>query len=204
MRGRADKAHDGDAAPADRRGAILVAAARLIAREGVRGLRVEEVASEAGVSPPLLYYHFASRSGLIKAALEHASEHAPSAALRSAPEGEDGFTAVENALLAELGDDRAVRDNAVVWGEVSASAVFEPALRDDVRRVTEEWSATVASAIRRGMDDGSIGLTEADPEEAAEVLITLVDGLCARWLSGAMERERARELLAAAIARILG
>ena len=40
----------------ERREAILTAAARVIARSGVRGLRVEEVASEAGVSPPLLYY----------------------------------------------------------------------------------------------------------------------------------------------------
>ena len=91
------------------------------------------------MSPPLLYYHFASRSGLIRAALEHASEQAPSTALRREPTGKDGFEAVQTALLAELDDDRAVRENAVVWGEVSASAVFEPALREDVRRVSEEW-----------------------------------------------------------------
>jgi len=200
--GRVTTGENIEGAPLDRREAILVAAARLIAREGVRGLRVEEVATQAGVSPPLLYYHFASRSGLIRAALEHASEQAPSAALRRAPTGDDGFTAVQNALLAELDDERAVRDNAVVWGEVSASAVFEPALREDVRRVSAEWSETVAEAIRRGLEDGSIQL-ESDPADVAEILITLVDGLCTRWLSGAIERERARELLGDAIGRIL-
>lgn len=189
-------------APRERREAILVAAARVISRRGVRGLRVEQVASEAKVSPPLLYYHFASRSGLIRAALEHASEHAPSTALRRAPTGADGFSAVETALLAELDDDRAVRDNAVVWGEVSASAVFEPSLREDVRRVADEWIATVAQGIRRGLDDGSIR-AGTDPEEVAEILITLVDGLCTRWLAGAIARERARELLRAAIGEML-
>ncbi|MEJ7875848.1 MAG: TetR/AcrR family transcriptional regulator [Solirubrobacterales bacterium] len=191
-----------DEAPRERREAILVAAARVISKQGVRGLRVEEVASEAGVSPPLLYYHFASRSGLIRAALEHASEQAPSAVLRRSPTGADGFRAVRDALLAELDDDRAVRDNAVVWGEVSASAVFEPALRDDVRRVSEEWCATVSGAIRRGCDDGSIRL-DANPDEAAQILITLVDGLCTRWLAGAIDREQARELLGGAIERML-
>ena len=78
--------------------------------------------------------------------------------------------------------------------------MFEPELRDDVRRVTEAWSATVAEAIRRGVDDGSIR-SGIDPEQAAEVLITLVDGLCNRWLAGAMERERARELLVATLRR---
>ena len=186
----------------DRREAILVAAARVISRSGVRGLRVEEVASEAGVSPPLLYYHFASRQGLIRAALERASDKAPSAALRSDSDARSGYEAVEAALLAELDDDRTVRDNAIVWGEVSATAVFEPSLREDVRRVTETWSATVADAIRRGMEDGSVR-AGIDPDQAAEVLITLVDGLCNRWLAGAMERERARELLVATLRETL-
>lgn len=202
MRGEAATGDDSGEAPRERREAILVAAARVISKQGVRGLRVEKVAAEAGVSPPLLYYHFASRSGLIRAALEHASEQAPSAALRRSPTGDDGFTAVQDALLAELDDDQAVRDNAVVWGEVSASAVFEPALRDDVRRVSEEWCATVSEAISRGCDDGSIRL-DADPDEAAQILITLVDGLCTRWLAGAIARERARELLSGAIERML-
>ncbi len=191
-----------DDAPPERRKAILVAASRVISRRGVRGLRVEEVASEAGVSPPLLYYHFASRSGLIRAALEHASEHAPSTALRRTLDGETGFEAVRSALLAELDDDRAVRDNAVVWGEVSASAVFEPALREDVRRVAEAWGVTVAAGIRRGQEDHSIR-ADAEPEQTAEILITLVDGLCTRWLAGAIDRERARELLSTAIAKLL-
>ncbi len=186
----------------DRREAILVAAARVISQRGVRGLRVEEVASEAGVSPPLLYYHFASRQGLIRAALERASDKAPSAALRAESDATDGYRAVEAALLAELDDDRAVRDNAIVWGEVGASAVFEPELREDVRRVTEAWSATVAEGIRRGVADGSVR-SDIDADQAAEMLITLVDGLCNRWLAGAMERERARELLTATLRQTL-
>ena len=186
----------------DRREAILVAAAQVISRSGVRGLRVEEVASEAGVSPPLLYYHFASRQGLIRAALERASDKAPSAALRDETSARSGYEAVEAAMLAELDDDRTVRDNAIVWGEVSASAVFEPELREDVKRVTETWSSTVAEAIARGVEDGSIR-AGIDPEQAAEVLITLVDGLCNRWLAGAMARERARDLLVATLRETL-
>ncbi|MDX6638320.1 MAG: hypothetical protein QOJ01_1831 [Solirubrobacterales bacterium] len=186
------------AVPNDSRTAILAAAARVIAARGVRGMRVEEVAAEAGVSAPLLYYHFHSRSGLVKAALEAASEQAPSTALRGGvvPAGATAYEAVEAALLGELGDDPTVRHNAAVWGEVSASAVFDPELREDVARVTRTWRDEVADGIRAGIADGSIG-QGVDAGEAAEVLITLVDGLCARWLAGTIERDRARELLAA-------
>lgn len=182
----------------ERRQAILAAAARLIARRGVRGLRVEEVAAEAGVSPPLLYYHFGSRAGLVRAALEHAGERAPSSALRE-PRGDlSGREGLVRALLAELDDDPAVRDNAVVWGEVTATAIFEPELRDDVRRAADSWRGVVADAIQRGIADGSID-AHVDPGEAAELLITLIDGLCNRWLAGALSRERAQELLRGAI-----
>jgi AcrR family transcriptional regulator len=194
-------------APRDNREAILDAAARTIARRGVRGLRVEDVASEAGVSAALLYYHFESRSGLVRAALEHASEQAPSTALRNsagvrADDAATGYEAVEKALLAELDEEPTVRDNAIVWGEVSATAVFEPDLRDDVRRVTEAWREAVAAGIRAGIADGSIR-GDVDPEESAELLIVLVDGLCTRWLAAATDTNEARRLLRAALAGTL-
>lgn len=194
------------AAPEDRRAgrreAILDAAARLIARRGVRGLRVEEVATEAGVSPPLLYYHFESRAGLVRATLEHAGERAPSIALRAPSPDVTGREALERALLAELDDEPSVRDSAVVWGEVTATAVFEEELRDDVRAAAESWRDMVGETIRRGMEDGSIA-PDVDPAVAAEILITLVDGLCNRWLADALSRERAQALLEAAIERTL-
>ena len=194
--------------PHDSRQRILDATAHAIAARGVRGLRIEDVASEAGVSAALLYYHFKSRSGLVKAALEHAADHAPSASITRNRNGNGnapartGREAVRSALLAEFGEEQDVRDNAVVWGEVSMSAVFEPELRDDVRRVTELWRDSVAAGIREGIADGSIR-DDLDAELSAEILISLVDGLCNRWLAGAIDRSKARELLDEALDRYL-
>jgi AcrR family transcriptional regulator len=184
------------------RGAIVRAAAGAIARSGVRGMRVEEVAAEAGVSPALLYYHFENRAGLVRAALEHASEQAPSTALRERQPDGDGYEKLEAALLGELGDEAEVREAAVVWGEVSASAVFDPELRDAVRRVNDGWRGHVAAGIRAGIDDGSIA-SDADPDETADVLISLVDGLCTRWLAGAIDQRHARKLLRDALRSVL-
>ncbi len=194
---RRPRAADVGDVPSSSRGAILQAAARIIARSGVRGLKVDEVASAAGVSTPLLYYHFESRAGLVRATLEAAGDAAPSSALTEGPgPGETGFEAVERSLLAELDDSAEVRDNAVVWGEVAASAVFDESLRTDLRQVVENWRHEVAEGVRAGLADGSIR-AGIDPGRAAETLTALVDGLCTRWLSGTVERARARELLSA-------
>jgi AcrR family transcriptional regulator len=180
----------------DRRSSILDAAITVIARRGVRGLRVEQVAAEAGVAVSLLYYYFDNRNGLVRATLDHANERAA----RTTLAGASGREAAERSLLAEL--DAAARDTSVVWGEVLASAVFEPELREQLGEATRAWNALVAGAIRDGIDDGSIA--PVDPEASAERLTALVEGLSSRWLAGLITRDRARELLAAAIAAELG
>ncbi|MFN8174434.1 MAG: TetR/AcrR family transcriptional regulator [Solirubrobacteraceae bacterium] len=186
-------------APLDgRRGMIVTAAAHEIARHGIAGLRVEKVAAAAGVSVSLLYYHFGDRAGLVRAAFQHASERAPSTALRLATDEGTGYAALERALLGELSEDPEVREAAVVWGEVCARAAFDPEYGPVVASVTEGWASTVAEAIARGVRDGSIR-DDADPSAVAQVLITLVDGLCVRWLAGAIPLEHARALLRATV-----
>lgn len=175
-----------------RRRAILDAAIRVIARSGVRGFRVEQVAGEAQVAVSLLYYYFRNRNGLVQATLEHANERAE-AVIRH---GDSGRRTVEQTLLAELNPEN--RDTSAVWGEVLASAVFEPDLRDPLRAAAERWSELIADAIRAGRSDGSIPAS-VDAQSSAERLTALVEGLSARWLAGIMTHDQARRLLADAI-----
>lgn len=181
----------------DRKTAILDAAIAVIAERGVRGLRVEEVAKAAGVAVSLLYYHFGSREGLVRATLDHANERA--AAAPAPAGGETGYDAARRMLLAEMDDAAHVRETSVVWGEVLASAVFEPGLRDQLRAANTTWVRIVAAAIRAGQGDGSVRAA-LDPDAAAEMLTALIDGLSGRWHAGLSEHRRAVELLDAAIA----
>jgi AcrR family transcriptional regulator len=180
---------------ADRKGAILDAAIGVIARRGVRGFRVEQVAGQAGVAVSLLYYYFGSRNGLVRATLDHANERAATT-VRAAT----GRETVAATLLGEFDPD--ARDTSVVWGEVLASAMFEPELQDQLRDASGAWTDLVADAIVAGIEDGSIP-SGVDALESAERLTTMVEGLSARWLAGVIDRERARALLTGAIAREL-
>lgn len=181
---------------------IVVAVVEAIAERGMRGMRVEDVAARAGVSTSLLYYHFDDRLTLLRAALDHANAQAPSGILRTPHDGTTEFEAVRDALLRELDESPTIRNNSIVWNEVSATSVFEPELRPDLQRVTDEWNAWMTEAIAAGVDDGSIraGL---DPAATAELLTTIVEGLSLRWLAGSLELERARALCCDAVDAIL-
>jgi len=52
------------------RGAILEAAERIFAVEGLEGARTDAIAAAAGVNKALLYYYFRSKEGLYRAVLE--------------------------------------------------------------------------------------------------------------------------------------
>lgn len=61
-------------AKADRRKALLDAAARLFARRGFDGVSIEDLGAAAGVSGPAVYRHFPSKQAVLAALLVGASE----------------------------------------------------------------------------------------------------------------------------------
>ncbi|MFI6768526.1 TetR/AcrR family transcriptional regulator [Streptomyces sp. NPDC050355] len=184
----------------DRPTQILEAAARLIARRGVRGLRVEEVSAEAGVSTALIYYHFKDRAGLLRRTLEFISRRAVRYTDPALESSDDPRTQLTDMLLLELQDIAQVRENSAAWGELRATAVFDPDLRELLADATRDWVEDLAQLIGQVQTAGSAGTdTATDPYAAAERLTALVEGLSERWLSGTTSLQRTHELLRGAI-----
>ncbi|MEU7118848.1 TetR/AcrR family transcriptional regulator [Streptomyces zaomyceticus] len=176
---------------------ILEAAARVIARRGVRGLRVEELAAEAGVSTGLIYYHFKDRTGILRHTLEFINDRAERYTTERDPEAEP-LTAreeLDEVLLLELQDTPEVRENSSAWGELRASAVFDPILREDLARATLVWVQEVAALLGQVQPMAPAATLAA----AAERLTALLEGLSMRWLSGGLAIEHARDLLREAV-----
>ncbi|WP_327589852.1 TetR/AcrR family transcriptional regulator [Nonomuraea sp. NBC_00507] len=186
----------------DRRTQILRAAARRIARDGVRGLRVTDVAEEADVSPGLLYYHFTDRAGLLSATLDYINAHANDVRARRADAGLSAFAKLEQQLLSEIDDDTEVRENSAAWNELRALAVFETELREPLRRTTSAWIQEVARSVAAvQIDDGTAATS--DSTRTATILTALVEGLANRWLAGELTVEEAHGLLSEATARLV-
>lgn len=177
---------------------ILEAAARLIARRGVRGLRVEELAAEAGVSTGLIYYHFKDRTGILRHTLEFINDRAERYTTSRDPDAEPlgPREELDEVLLLELQDTPEVRENSSAWGELRASAVFDPVLREDLARATLVWVQEVAALLGQVQPMAPAAVLAS----AAERLTALLEGLSTRWLIGVLPVGHARELLRQGIA----
>ncbi|MCX4984729.1 TetR/AcrR family transcriptional regulator [Streptomyces sp. NBC_00250] len=176
---------------------ILEAAARVIARRGIRGLRVEELAAEAGVSTALIYYYFKDRSGILRHTLEFISERAERYTTDRDPDAPplSPREELEETLLLELQDTVEVRENSAAWGELRASAVFDELLREDLARATLAWAQEVAGLLGQVLPMAPAPALAA----AGERLTALLEGLSMRWLGGGITADHARTLLRGAI-----
>lgn len=182
----------------DRRTQLLEATISVIAERGVRGMRVQEVAANAGVSVTLLYHYFGSREGLLEAALFAVSDSADRYGGQAASTANTAREELVARLVGELSGTDEVRTNSAAWGELRWASVFDESLRTAVHKLTAEWVDDIADLIGRVTREEGPSAT-VDAHAAAERLVALVEGLSGRWLTGAVPVERLQVLLADAI-----
>jgi AcrR family transcriptional regulator len=189
----------GDASPQAR---ILAAATAHIRRGGVREVRVQAVAAEAGVSTPLVYYYFGNRAGLVRAALAAAVADAPEPA---APAGASPQERLVALLAGAVDDAPQRREAAAMRNELAASALFDPELAALLAADTARREAAVVAALRASTSDDHGTRTDdtadatGDTAAVARGLVGLADGLTERWLGGLLDAERVHALVGRAV-----
>lgn len=87
-------------AKADRRQALLDAAARLFSERGFDRVSIEDLGSAAGVSGPAVYRHFAGKQSVLSALLIDVSEGLFAGGSHVIDTGADGTVATLRALIA--------------------------------------------------------------------------------------------------------
>jgi DNA-binding transcriptional regulator YbjK len=129
---------------AQRRGQLIEAAVRVIARDGVAGVTHRAVAAEADVPKSAATYHFTSLDDLLVAALRSDTEHLV-AALPDPPDGSDiGWLAEELVTFVHQH-----RDQVVAGYELYLLAARRPALRPAV----DLWLDVIGGLVRHHTDD---------------------------------------------------
>jgi AcrR family transcriptional regulator len=148
----------------DGRVALLEAAIRVGAHQGLRGLTLRSVAAEAGVSHGLVRHHFGSRQQLVDEALEHAARMSMSTGDLEPGTGDPAdFSRALEDIVAEDPDVQAFQY------EMAMEARRRPELLETNRAVYEEYrQATQRELVRMEL---------ADDPALAHAVFAMLDGL---------------------------
>jgi AcrR family transcriptional regulator len=190
---------------ADARERILDAACDVIAEHGMEDVRIARIATLAGVSPPLVHYHFATREALLSEALEHSFELLGD--FRTTSADDEGWTAgrklgwmIDQSLPFPGMGDREWR----LWLELWGQAARRPELRPVAARLYARYDAWIAEVVEAGMASGEFA--PSDARAVVQRLVAAIDGVGLRVLvdDPAMELAHARRLIVEGLAEELG
>ena len=192
------------AAP-DTRERILDAACDVIAEYGIEDVRIARIATVAGVSPPLVHYHFTTREALLAEALEHSFELLGDFPTTSADD--NGWSAarklgwmIDQSLPFPGMGDREWR----LWLELWGQAARRPELRPVAARLYARYDGWIAEVVEAGIATGEFPARDAGA--VTRRLIAAIDGLGLRVLvdDPAMPLAHARQLVVEGLAEELG
>lgn len=153
---------------------VLDAAVRLIAADGLAGLSIRAVATEAGVSVAQVQYYFSSKDALVEAAFDHASTEFltlldPVFRRPSSPRR------LRELIMLWLPLDEQRERRVKVWLAFVGAAASRPALAESARQSDRE--------VTRWFERDLAGLGVAAPAAVADRLLALIDGLALRCLT---------------------
>jgi len=151
---------------------ILAVAAQLFAERGYSNVSIRDVCRAAGVSAPMIYYHFKDKKGLFRAAVsEKLSLKQFILRLRATSEIEDVKGAVAFFVRSYLSS---FPDTAFDPGlYLRETAKLDDRSAEVVNRQLDEVQTIATSLVQRGIRSGAFRKT--DPGEAADCLMGMLN-----------------------------
>ena len=160
-----------------RRPQLLEAAAGVIAERGIASTRITDIAERAGTSSPAILYWFESKDELLAEALTVEEERF----YRQLTDRMEELESPRDKLRLML-ESSAEEYDWTLWMELWTRALRDRSTLAARRRLDDRWRAQIAEVIRHGQRAGEFG--EADAEEVAVVLASLIDGLAVQVTLG--------------------
>ncbi len=157
-----------------RREEVLEATWRVIARNGIDGVSIREVAAEGGYSTGVVAHYFRNKDDVVRSALFRVWRQ-ESARIRQRTASLRGLAALE-AIVREvlpLGAQRALE--MAVWMAFWSRAIGDETLSSEQQRYYAEWRALLSKHLREALEAGEIG--KVDTEAEAIRLAGLIDGI---------------------------
>jgi AcrR family transcriptional regulator len=167
----------------ERRGQLVEAAIRVMARDGVARATTRSIVAEADMPLGVFHYCFRSKQDLLGSVIETITVHSLTPVLEAAAGGvgPDLRSTVRAYLQAYLDHVKAQPAEHMMTYELTQYALREDGFEEVARRQYQHYVQTIEGfldEVGRGM-----GLTWAQPVPVvARYLVTLLDGLTLNWL----------------------
>jgi TetR/AcrR family transcriptional regulator, acrAB operon repressor len=166
-----------DERPKTRR--ILDAAASVFAKRGFNEARMDDVATEAGVSKGGLYLHFKSKDDLFDAIVGHVVSRQSSRLVRAKNEAGPVSARLLSYFDGYIDDLMSMERLYPVILEVYARAARHESLRRMLLRYVDTALPDLSALVAEGIASGEF--SDADPDEVALQLYSLLEGLALFW-----------------------
>jgi TetR/AcrR family transcriptional repressor of uid operon len=157
----------------DRRTEILDAAERCFARAGFHRASMQDICSEAAMSPGNLYRYFPSKDALIAGICERnrAEAVASFAMVDQAPEFFEGLASLARHHLVDRSDDE-----VSLCAEIMTESRRHPDIAKLYQGIESDIKGRIAAMFRLAAERGEIR-SDIDFDVAASVLMVLGDGM---------------------------
>jgi AcrR family transcriptional regulator len=172
-----------------RRAQLLAAAEEVFVERGYHAAGMDEIASRAGVSKPVLYQHFPGKLELYLALLDQSAEDLLSRVRQALDSTHDNKQRVAATMRAhfEYVDDPVPSHRLLFENDLMS----EPAVQDRLNRVTQDCAEAISRVI-----EGDTGLPPSESHLLAVGLVGMAQVSARYWLrtDRAIPREVAIQL----------
>lgn len=172
-----------DEAIAERRLAIMNHTAAIISASGVDGCSFAAVSEATGFSVGMIQHYFRTRNRLILATIDHRIHESEEEWRRIASRGENALAKIRDLLTFSVEGDKSFADAWGFWLELYAASHKDETVRREVNNILELWRKFFLDVLEEAVAEGSVRPAH-DPEDAARLLLAVVDGLAIQTING--------------------
>lgn len=179
---------------ADRRRAIASAAWPLFTEHGYQTVKIADIARAASMSSSAVHYYFHSKNDIFLATLDLCSEQA--AARRACVTGiADPAERLLRFAQVQLDGSKEATREWTTWAQFwSSSPTFADA-KQATAVAYSRWQVQLRAIVLEGMAAGRFAV--ADPDDMANAVTAMIDGLGVRMLAGTLSPADAANAVAA-------
>ncbi|WP_326834092.1 TetR/AcrR family transcriptional regulator [Amycolatopsis rhabdoformis] len=168
---------------------LLDTAAEIVRTEGADSLTLARVAERAGVTKPITYGHFETRTGLLKALYQRIDQQQTDAARASLEVGADTLEAAATVLARFYVE--CVLHIGREFGPVTAALATTPDMEEILRAGRERYAEAFLAAVRRFVE-----LPDAEGKPLLLGVVGAAETLSREVVAGRLGTDRAIDSIA--------